>query len=340
MDVAQATLAACATEHATVSARSKPEDEVRALAALRDAPLDAAAHALLSKALGSRSSAVVAAAASVLAATASREHDAALADAFERFMQKPTETDKGCLAKTAIARALFASEADRDALFLRAIRHVQPEPVWGGRQDTAAALRGVAAAALVQSDHPEVMLELARLLADPEPMARVGAAQALGTTRHVDAAVPLLRFKVLSGDADPRVLAACLTSLLGAAPERSLPLVAELLGAKEPALRETAAIALGESRLAGAFAPLRDASERAALPEDRRALLLGLALLRSEQAHAYLLERIGDDPEPLARLAIEALAVFRHDQPLAAQVLQRAARSAKLSAVARELFQG
>jgi HEAT repeat protein len=323
-----------------MAARKSVEEDVRALAALRRAPLDAAAHALLSKALGSRSSALVAAAASVLTASANREHDAALAEAFERFMSKPTETDKGCLAKTAIARALFASEADRDALFLRAIRHVQLEPVYGGKQDTASELRGVAAAALVQSDHPEVMLELARLLADPEPMARVAAAQALGTTRHVDAAVPLLRFKVLSGDPDARVLAACLSSLLTTAPERSLPVVVELLEAKDEALREVAAISLGESRLPGAFAPLRDAAERAALPEERRALLLGLALLRSEASHAYLLERITEEAEPIARLAIEALAVFRHDEELSAQVLQRAARSGTLSALAQKLFQG
>ena len=321
-----------------MSARKKVEDEVRALAALRDAPLDAAGHALIARALGSRSSAVVSAAASVLVSSPTRQHDAALDSAFERFMQKPVDTDKGCLAKTAIARVLFASEADHDALFLRAIRHVQLEPVWGGKQDTAIELRGVAAAALVQNDYPHAMDELARLLADPEPMARVGAAQALGTTRHVDAAVPLLRFKVLSGDADPRVLAACLASLLGATQDRSLAFVAELLDARDAALREVAAIALGESRLPAAFEPLRAATERAALPEERRSLLLGLSLLRSEQAHAFLLASIGDDPEPVARLAIEALAVFRHDEALRDQVLARAARSAMLAAFARERF--
>ena len=58
------------------------------------------------------------------------------------------------------------------------------------------------------------MLELAQLLADTEAGARAGAAQALGVTRHHDAAVPLLRFKILSGDPDPRVIGVCLSSLL------------------------------------------------------------------------------------------------------------------------------
>jgi hypothetical protein len=321
-----------------MTSKKKVEDEVRALAALRDAPLDEGAHALLARALGSRSSAVVAAAAGVLAASPAPQHAPALEQAFERFMQKPLDTDKGCLAKTAIARALFATERDHDALFLRAVRHVQLEPVWGGRQDTAPELRGVAAAALVQSDYTDVMSVLARLLADPEPMARVGAAQALGTTRHSDAALPLLRFKVLCGDPDPRVLAACLTSLLSSARERSLPFAAELLEATDPALRETAAIALGESRLPAAFAPLRAAAERAALPEERRPALLGLSLLRSEEAHAYLLQRIEDDPEPIARLSIEALAVFRHDEALRTAVHARAKRSPSLTALATKLF--
>jgi HEAT repeat protein len=322
-----------------VSARKKVEDEVRALAALRDAALDEAAHAAIARALGSRSSAVVAAAASLLAKSPDRRHDVALIDAFDRFMEDAIEHDKGCLAKAAIARALFASESAHDTLFLCAVRHVQLEPVWGGRQDTAVELRGVAAAALVQGDYPDVMDELARLLADPEPMARVGAAQALGSTRHREAALPLLRFKVLAGDADSRVLAACLASLLAIASDRSLGFVAELLGARDAALRESAAIALGESRLPAAFRPLREAVERAALSDDRRALLLGLSLLRSEEARAYLLDRIASDPEPAARLAIEALAVFRHDEALCAQVLEHAAQRPTLLAFAREAFQ-
>jgi len=321
-----------------MAARKTVEETIRALAALREAPLDAAAHALLSKALGARSSAVVAAAASVLAAASCREHEAALAEAFERFMHKPTESDKGCLAKTAIARTLFASEADRDALFLRAIRHVQLEPIWGGRQDTAAELRALAGAALVQSDHPNVMHLLAGLLADPEIMARVGAAQALGATRHVDAAVALLRFKVLTGDPDPRVTAACLSALLATDATTSLPFVCELLQSPDAVLRETAAIALGESRRPEACTPLREASERAALPSDRRACLLALALLRVEPAYAYLIELIENAPESTARLAIEALGVFRHDAGLRQRVAAAASQRAPLQALLRETF--
>jgi HEAT repeat protein len=323
-----------------VAARKKLEQEVQALSALRDRPLDADAHAQLARALDSRSSAVVAVAANVISHAAAAQYVPALGTAFDRFMLRATETDKGCLAKTAIARALLATSADCDALWLRAIRHVQLEPIWGGRQDTAVELRGIAAAALVQSDYPDVMVELTRLLADGEVMARVGAAQALGATRHVGAATPLLRFKVLSGDPDSRVIAACLSSLLGAAPEASLSFVAERLDAADPVLREAAAIALGESRLPGAFEPLAAAAERAATESDRRAALLGIALLRSERGHAHLLGLVAEAPHAVARLALEALAVFRHDATLRARVMQVAVNRAALTALARESFPG
>jgi hypothetical protein len=60
--------------------------------------------------------------------------------------------------------------------------------------------------------------------------------------------------------------------------------------------------------------------------------------LRSEEAHAFLLERVAQDPEPQARLAIEALAVFRHDEALRSDVLTRAEHSHTLVAFARQAF--
>jgi hypothetical protein len=183
------------------------------------------------------------------------------------------------------------------------------------------------------------MLELARLLADREVVARTGAAQALGATRHRDAAVPLLRFKVLTGDADARVVGACLASLLATDPAGSLAFAAEVLATADDERREAAAIALGESRLEGAFAPLRAAAEEADLAEQRSAPLLGLSLLRSDAAWNYLLEALREAPEAHARQVIEALAVFRHDDDLRTRVLQATAeRERELQAFVRQTF--
>ncbi|MFI5307248.1 MAG: hypothetical protein ACHQ53_07850, partial [Polyangiales bacterium] len=112
---------------------------------------------------------------------------------------------------------------------------------------------------------------------------------------------------------------------------------AELLSSRDEERREVAAIALGESHLEAAFDPLRQACERALLPADRKAPLLGLSLLRSEAAFSYLLERVSEASEPEARQALEALAVFRHDQDLCERALRAAAgRSKDFQVFARE----
>ncbi|MCL5744494.1 MAG: hypothetical protein M1541_11305 [Acidobacteria bacterium] len=63
-----------------------------------------------------------------------------LLDAFEFFTLHP-EIDRGCSAKRAAVEALRVLEHRDPAVYLRAVRHVQLEAVWGGRQDTAGGLR-------------------------------------------------------------------------------------------------------------------------------------------------------------------------------------------------------
>src|SRR4030095_1142535 len=114
------------------------------------------------------------------------------------FMQNPTKSDKGCAAKTAVIKALLAADCDDEQLFRKGVRHVQLEPTWGGRADTAAPLRALCGLGLVQVGARDAMGELAALLADKEADARIGAASALGYCGQ--SATPLLRFKVLMGD--------------------------------------------------------------------------------------------------------------------------------------------
>ena len=68
--------------------------------------------------------------------------------AFDRFLVEPLKNDKLCRAKIAIVQALDKIEHGRQKVFERAAGHVQLEPVFGGREDTAAALRGAALFAL------------------------------------------------------------------------------------------------------------------------------------------------------------------------------------------------
>jgi HEAT repeat protein len=301
---------------------AKPRSVDAKLARLRELRHEPAGPELLAElraALGERSNLVVARAAEVVGERGLADLAPELAAAFDRFMTDPAETDKLCLAKVAIVDALNKVEADEEAVFLRGIRHVQMEPRWGGKDDSAAPLRSGCAFGLVRSNYRGAPLLLADLLADREKVARVGAAHALGESR-LTAAVPLLRYKARVGDSDLEVTAACLTALLTAAPEESVPFVAEFLDAPNEAVQEGAALALGESRRPDALEALKARLARARYGSPREALLLAVAMTRLPEALTYLLEALASDDADTASAALDALAIHRHNESIKARV--------------------
>jgi HEAT repeat protein len=251
-----------------------------------------------------------------------------LVAAFHRLRKGPARTDPGCTAKTSAVEALLRLEHEDEDVFLRGIRHVQMEPVHGGRVDTAVDLRSACAFGLARTSSPAVLVELAELLADPEPPARVSAARAIGSHGRAEG-VPLLRHKVRAGDEEPRVLTECLLALLHLDPAGSLPFVARLLDASPDPRRfpggasECAAIALGESRLEEAFTVLRDWLPEALARGMGSTALRALASLRRDAAVDYLLSLVRDAEPPVAREAVAALAV-QGDESLQARVREAA----------------
>ncbi len=322
--------------------RDPLRDKLHALAELkkqpppaRGEPSHAERQSLLRAALTDKSSFVVAAAAD-LVHESDTELAALLAPAFARFLIDPGQSDKGCAAKTAIARALERIDAQDDTVFWRGIVHVQPEPVFGGRQDTAVELRSVCAMGLARLGSKGVLSQLAELLADPERGARAAAARALGCTGQ-DGAVPLLRFKVRCGDADPLVLTECLTSILQLERAAALPFMQGLLNPSDEVRADAAALALGQSRLTEAIPLL---CEYAELPPrlKRRTALVALAMLREPAATEYLLAIVREGELRQAVLAIEALGVHRYDAALhkrVAAVVAARGTPALLDALAR-----
>lgn len=298
------------------------EDQLAVLHTLRAAPITEDAVAHLRTALAGRTSHVVATAAEIAdeAELASLEPD--LVKAFAVFMRNAAASDPGCRAKVAIVDALARLESTAEDVFLQGIHHVQMEPVWGGQIDTAAPLRGTSAMALVGMRSRHAMIELAHLLADPESDARIAAARALAYAGD-PASVPLLRFKALTGDAHAGVLYECFLALLKLDADTSMPFVAGFLASADPAIAESTALALGESRQEGAFAVLRDAWENTFDAEFRRTLLLALATLRTEAALAHLLDIIRDEARVHADAALDALQMYRRD----ASVWQRVERA-------------
>jgi len=288
------------------------------LRTLRADPLAPGAAGELRATLSARSNLVVARAAEIVSEWELRDFTADLVRAFDRFMTDPVRRDPTCAAKTALAEALLKLEHDDAELFARGLGHVQREPVWGGTEDTAAALRAACALGLARANPPDVLLQLAGLLADAETDARVGAARAIAAAGR-PGATPLLWYKTLVGDAEVAPLYACFAGLLALEPERAPAHVGGYLRAANPALAEAAALALGDSRLPEAMPVLREAWQTADDPALRSAFLDALARLGDDAAFDFLLDLLANGPTHDARDARRALAFYndaRHQRKM------------------------
>lgn len=244
--------------------------------------------------------------------------------AFERFLTNPLESDKGCSAKLAVVEALCAFEAHRPTVYWRGIRYRQMEPVWGKSEDTAAALRAACGRGLALLGHERVHLALAELLMDPERVAREGAVSVLSWLATPEAEL-VLHMKILAGDAEPLVLGECFRALMTNWPADAFERVASYLHRADPYLVEQAALALGESKHESALQRLEGAYEHAR-SDVKRALLLPIALIRSEEAFAFVLGVLESGPEPSAFAALTALELFESDEKRTA-LIRKAATS-------------
>jgi hypothetical protein len=289
---------------------------MEALEALRAVPGLLNVLEPLRKALNDRSNYFVSKAAALVAELGTQELIPDLARAFDRFMIDPIKSDPQCWAKNAIAKALKDLGYSEAVLFLRGIKHVQLEPVWGGTEDTAPTLRGACALALVTCPMPrlEILETLADLLAaDPAKTVRADAAVAIAQLAGPDSAL-LLRFKALSGDGDAEVVGQCLTSLLDISPAY-VPFVARFLDSKIEDVPQEAAAALGACSDASAAAVLRERYRAKPDPILTRAILLSLAASRNSDAADFLLQVIAEGEFDHASHARQALAAsrFRED---------------------------
>jgi HEAT repeat protein len=282
------------------------EDTLNALNELRKDPTSPESVQELRRILNAKNSFATSRAAEIVGKFEIEELTPELVAAFERFLIEPEKSDKNCKAKESIAEALYQLDARSDDVFLRGVRHVQLEKAWGASVDTAANLRGWCALGLVRVHHPDVVAELIDLLADSEPRARQAAAKALACKGNAEC-VALLRFKALVGDADPEVLAECLSGLVETEGEPALPLIARLLEHPDEPTQEVAALALGASRLEAAFPILREWWERAQYSRLRRLGLVAIASLRRDAAVDFLLSLVSTETSATALDALGGL---------------------------------
>ncbi len=214
-----------------------------------------------------------------------------LASAFRRFLENGAKTDPQCWAKNALAKTLAAFEYQDAELFLAGMRHVQLEPGWGGAADSAGALRGACALALVQcrelSNH-RVLMALTPLFADGQLSVRIDSARAVQQVGG-DAAALLLRLRAELGSEDPELLGTCFTGVLALEGAGAIPWAARFLRPEGDAAAE-AALAIAQTRAPEAFTRLRDTFRSARDPWFRSAVLAAIALTRRDEATDWLVE--------------------------------------------------
>jgi hypothetical protein len=320
-------------------AKDRVETQLQSLKALRGRELTAEVLGALTNALRDRVNVVVAKAAQI-----SGEMEAAallpeMKNAFERLFEK--DKDPQCWGKNALAKALKDLGLQESTVFLRGVRHVQLEPVWGGQEDTATVLRGACALALVQCNditRDETFRCLVEALVDKKEPVRMDAANALEQMGGPEA-ILLLRLKARMGDKDPRVTGQVLEGLLHLEPNAALPFVAEFLDVKDEEIQDEAALALGASRLPEAFELLKEAWDKAA--GKRPALLLrAISLSRLAAAIEFLIDLVRQGRPREAEEALHELELHKDTEKVVRQIAEAVAErgDAKLNGIFQQRF--
>ena len=282
------------------------EEQLAALDALRHQPPESAAE-LLRKALTHKNNFVVAKAADLVRQFNLSQLTPELLAAFDRFFDNPVKTDPQCWAKNSLSRALAAFEHQDAEVFLRGMRHIQLEPVWGGRSDTAGTLRATCALALVQCRHlpePDLLAHLIELLADKEKSVRVQAIRAIEQVGSPSAAL-LLRLRATLAADEPEVLGACYGGILRIEGSTAIPYISRFLATADDAAAE-AALALAATHAPPAFVALRERFTTESDPWFLSVLLSAIALTRVDEALKFLLNLVRTESLQ-AEPAIEAI---------------------------------
>ena len=261
----------------------------------------------LRKALGHKNNYVVAKAADLARDFELHELLPELLTAFDRFFNDPIKSDPQCWAKNAISRALAAFEYQEPDVFLRGMKHIQLEPVWGGRSDTAGTLRGTCALALVQCrsvPENQLLMHLLDLLRDADKSVRVEAVRAIEQIGSYSASL-LLRLRAVIGSDEPEVLGACYSGILSIEGGKAIPWIARFLETGDDAAGE-AALAIAATRTPEAFAILQKQLQQQHDPWFHSVLFSAIALTRQAEALDFLFDLVRKESRD-ASFAVEAI---------------------------------
>jgi hypothetical protein len=280
------------------------EKELAELEALKGAAADGALIERLRKALAHRNNFLVAKAAKLVADGEIAALLPEVLGAFDRFFIDAEKSDPQCWAKNALVKTLVKLEHRSKDAYLRGLRHHQLEGTWGGASDTAGALRGACAHALVDCpgiSDAELLGALLDALTDQDKTVRAEGARAIARVGGVSAAL-LLRLRAMIGQDEPEVLGAVYSSLLAVEGGAAIPLVAKALEEGGDTAAE-AAFALSEMRSAEALGALLARLREGTDAWFGSVLLSAIALTRLPEAMDFLIAKIAGD----AREAVDVI---------------------------------
>lgn len=261
----------------------------------------------LRKALGNPNNFLVAKAADLARELNLTQLTDGLREAFDRFFENAEKTDPQCWAKNALSRALAAFGYQDAETFLRGMHHIQLEPVWGGRSDTAGTLRATCALALVECSsirEPELLAHLVDLFADQDKTVRGEVARAIEQVGSPAASL-LLRLRANLGADEPEVLGSCYGGVLRIEGVSAIPWAGRFLASADDAAAE-AALAIASTHSVEAVQALRQAIGSGDDPWFRSVLLSAIALTRQDTAVEFLLDLVKSESLDAER-AIEAI---------------------------------
>ena len=308
------------------------EDQIAALDALRQQPEETRLE-LLRKALTHRNNFLVGKAADLVSEFRVAQLLPELRNAFDRFFDDPVKTDPQCWAKNALSRALAARDYQEAEVFLRGMRHIQMEPVWGGASDTAGTLRATCALALVQCrslTDADLLRHLMELIGDKEKSVRAEAVRAIEQVGSPSASL-LLRLRAVIGADEPEVLGACYGGILRLEGGSAIPWVRRFLATGDDNAAE-AALAIAATHSPEGFDALRESFSKPADPWWRSVLLSVIALTRQDAALEFLLALVRADSLD-AEPAIEAILRSMPSQEMIKRLEKLVAANPRLASV-------
>ena len=289
-----------------MTAKRKFEEQIAALDELRRQPEEVRVQGVR-KALTQRNNFIAAKAADLIREFRMVQLLPDLETAFDRFFDDPVKSDPQCWAKNAISRAMAALEYQEAEVYLRGMRHIQMEPVWGGQSDTAGTLRATCALALVPCrslSEANLLTHLLELLGDKDKAVRAEAVRAVEQVGSTSAAM-LLRLRAVLGADEPEVLGACYGGILRIEGVSAIPWIRRFLATADDPAAE-AALALAGTHSPAAFEALREEMAKANDPWWRSVLLSAISLTRQDAAVEFLMELVRTESLDAER-AVEAL---------------------------------